>query len=72
MHIIQQNILLVLTTSQKKKKLLIIMQLNIKPNISLKFIMTDILNMSHKKELFKELNTNQLKDKYNFFFKLNF
>ena len=47
----------------EKKKLLIIMQLNIKLNTSPKFIKTDILNTSHKRELSKELNINQLKDK---------
>ena len=48
----------------EKKKLLIIMQLNTKLNTSLRFIMTDTLNISHKRESSKELNTNQLKDKY--------
>lgn len=48
---------------RKKEKSLIIMPLNIKPNIFLKSIKRDTLNTSHKRELLKELNITQLKDK---------
>jgi len=52
-----------LNMSQLKEKSPITMQLNIKLNIFLKFIKKDILNISHKKELLKELNTKPLKDR---------
>jgi hypothetical protein len=59
---LNMKLLLESNTFLKKKKSLTTMPLNIKLNIFLKFIRTNILNMLLKKKLLKELNTKLLKN----------